>query len=66
MRRIVEFATAMAVANFNVGYVASNLADILGIEITSSMEKDLAAREAKIDTPYRWKMRNAKLRKDLQ
>lgn len=63
---MIEFATASAVANFYADYVANNLADILEIEITSSMEKYSAAREAKMDTPYILKMRNAKLRKDLE
>ena len=50
-RNIVEFATATAVCNYNVGYAASNLAGILGIESTTAMEKYIKAKDVVMDSP---------------
>ena len=65
-RDTVEFATATAVCNYNIGHTASNFAGILGIESTMAKEKSLKAKDVVMDSPYRRKMRNQKLQKDLE
>ena len=63
---MVTFATATAVANYHVGYVASNFAEVLGIIPTVEMKKYLENNDKVMDSPYRRKMRNKKLQKDLE
>lgn len=65
-KMIVDFACATAVCNYNVGYSASSLTGILGIESTLSMEKYLQTQDVAMDSPYRRKMRNNKMRRDLE
>ena len=65
-KMIVDFACATAVCNYNVGYSASSLTGILGIESTLSMEKYLQTQDVAMDSPYRRKMRNNKIRRDLE
>lgn len=63
---MVEFATATAVCQYNVGYVNSSLMETLGIEYTTSMDNYLVAKDKTMDTPVRRKMRNKKLQKELE
>ena len=56
---MVTFATATAVANYHVGYVASNFAEVLGIIPTVEMKKYLENKKV-MDSPYRRKMRNTR------
>lgn len=65
-KRIVDFTTATAISNYNVGYVGSSVTEILGIEYTVAMDKYLIAKNVSIDTPIRRKMRNNKIRRDLE
>ncbi|KAK3849062.1 hypothetical protein Pcinc_044169 [Petrolisthes cinctipes] len=65
-KRMVDFATATAVCNYNVGYVNSSLMETLGIEYTTSIDKYLVAKDKAMDTPIRRKMRNKKLKRELE
>jgi len=63
---LVDFATATAVCNYNVGYSEGNLVGLLGIESTLSMEKYLQNMDKMMDSPFRRKMRNKTLQRDLE
>ena len=63
---LVDFATATAVCNYNVGYSESNLTPLLGIESTFSMEKYLQNKDKTMDSPFKRKMRNKNLQRDLE
>ncbi|XP_037799808.1 uncharacterized protein LOC119594791 [Penaeus monodon] len=65
-KMLVDFATATAVCNYNVGYSESNLVGLLGIESTLSMEKYLQNMDKMMDSPFRRKMRNKTLQRDLE
>ncbi|XP_076045369.1 uncharacterized protein LOC143027746 [Oratosquilla oratoria] len=65
-KMLVDFATATAVCNYNVGYSESNLAGLLGIESTLSMEKYLQNLDKMMDSPLKRKMRNKNLQRDLE
>ncbi|KAK3873732.1 hypothetical protein Pcinc_021268 [Petrolisthes cinctipes] len=65
-KRMIDFATATAVCNYNVGYVNSSLMETLGIEYTTSIDKYLVAKDKAMDTPIRRKMRNKKLKRELE
>lgn len=49
----VDFATATAVCNYNVGCSENNLAGLLGIKSTRSMEIYLQKRDKAMDSPFR-------------
>ncbi len=63
---MINFASATAVCNYNVGYTESSLTGILGIESTLSMEKYLQTKDVAMDSPYRRKLRNKNIRRDLE
>lgn len=65
-KRMVDFATATAVSIFNVGYLKSNLADSLGIKSSASMLKYLAKKDKGMNSPWMRKMRNKKIRRELE
>ena len=50
---LVDFATATAIGNYNVGYSESTLAGLLGIESTLSMEIYLQNKDKTMDFPFR-------------
>lgn len=62
----VDFVTASAVAQHNVGYQQSNLCEMFGFPTGSGMIKYLQNKDRKINTPYKRKARNKRMRKDLQ
>ena len=61
-KQMVEFATSTSVSDYNV---ANCLVDSLGIQLTTSIYKCLKDKETRMDSPYRRKMRNRTLAKDL-
>lgn len=64
--RMIKFATATAIANYNAGYLGSNFNHLLGIDFTTSMETYLKERDNKMDSPIRRKMRKKFIRKALE
>lgn len=64
--RMIKFATATAIANYNAGYLGSNFNHLLGIDFTTSMETYLKERDKKMDSPIRRKMRKKFIRKALE
>lgn len=62
---MLQFATCQAVANYNVGYVESNLHQLLGIPYTKANHKYLKAQDAAMNIPIKRKMRNRRLQMDL-
>lgn len=56
---------AVAMVEYNRGYVASNLHRCLGLPFTSILDKDLKRRDNKMDRPQKKKMRNKRLQRDL-
>ena len=65
-RMYVEFATATAVGHYNCGYERSNLCDVLGIEVPSEFMKYLKRKDKVMDAPIKIKMRNKRLRRDIE
>ncbi|KAK4302803.1 hypothetical protein Pmani_025132 [Petrolisthes manimaculis] len=66
IRRSVDFATATAVCNYNVGYMESNITHLLGIEYTHAMDKYLKHKDETMDAPIKRKMRKVRIRKELE
>ncbi|KAK3882886.1 hypothetical protein Pcinc_012755 [Petrolisthes cinctipes] len=65
-KRSVDFATATATCNYNVGYLESNLTHLLGIQYTHAMDKYLKHKDTCLDAPIKRKMRKARVRKELE
>ena len=55
----------LAVSNFNVGYLASDIITRMGIPLTTSMKRYLDKKDSQMNAPIKKKMRNKKLEKDL-
>lgn len=64
--RMIRFATATAIANYNAGYIGSNINHLLGVELTTSMEAYLQQKDETMDSPIRRKRRNKMIRKGLE
>ncbi|KAK3871386.1 hypothetical protein Pcinc_023463 [Petrolisthes cinctipes] len=65
-KRSVDFATATATCNYNVGHHESNLTHLFGIEYTYSMDKYLKDKDSFMDAPIKRKMRKARVLKELE
>lgn len=65
-KMMVDFATATAVCDYNVGYVESSLFQPLGIKPTVSVKKYLEQKNVSMDSPYKRKTRNKNMRRDLE
>lgn len=61
----LEFSVAVATSEYNVGYVASNVNNLLGLEYTQVFDKHLKEKDKMMDRPTRRKMRNKKLQREL-
>ena len=62
----IEFTTATDVGHYNAGYESSNLCDVFGMETSSEFIKYLKRKDKAMDAPIRVKMRNKRLRKDIE
>ncbi len=58
------FAAALATADYNVGYFASNLLQHLGVEYTQILHNHLAKKDKKVDKPRNKKMRSRRVQSD--
>ena len=63
-KRMLDFATATAVSNYNMGYAASYLPTKLGIESNANLESYLKKQDDIMDISYKKKMRNRRLQAD--
>ena len=64
-KRKVDFATAVAVMEYNNGYVASNLYWKLDLPYSALLDKVLKNKDKKMSRPLVKKMRNKRLQREL-
>ena len=64
-KRKLNFAAALATADYNVDYVASNLHQRLGILYTHILHEHLTRKDKRMDKPRTKKMRNKLLQRDI-
>lgn len=65
-KKMVDFATAQAVSNFNPGYLSSDLCNRLGVNFTDKNYKYLTKENTVMDRPIKKKVRNKQLQRDLE
>ena len=64
-KRKLNFAAAVATADYNVGYIASNLHQRLGVMYTQTLHDHLIKKDKTMDKPRPKKMRNRRLQRDI-
>ena len=60
-----RLCTAVAVMEYNNGYVASNLYERLGLSYSALLDKALKKKDKKMNRPLVKKMRNKRLQREL-